>query len=310
MRAFDLEIKDLRYVVAIYEAESFSQAASRLFISQPALSQAVKSLEGRLGVNLFFRTNKIVVATPEGELFVQKARQILKNMEELQISMNTQRQDQPKLLRLGVSQYYGKEFLKNVLEMFKHDVGDYNIEVIEGETRFLESHIASEEIDLGIFPAPVYSDEVLSSVVGTEEILLAVNKRNVEANRLVMANLKRGLLDLKVLEKSHFVLLRKGLKLRGLAEAIAQESGFNIEALVECENLDTLLALVEHNFGPALVPTTILTDEHRDMINFYHVNSSKRFRKMMVVYNRNTKRLIDVPRIAQALAEHQSFSEE
>ena len=72
-----MTITQLRYVIAISQANSMNEAARQLFISQPSLSASLKDLEKEIGIELFRRTNRGVMVTPEGEEFLGYARQVV-----------------------------------------------------------------------------------------------------------------------------------------------------------------------------------------------------------------------------------------
>ena len=71
------ELRQMRYVVAVAEARSFTGAAARMHIAQQALSEQVRAVEDQIGVELFTRTSRGVVVTAPGAVFVQEARRVL-----------------------------------------------------------------------------------------------------------------------------------------------------------------------------------------------------------------------------------------
>ncbi len=77
-----MELRHLRYFVAVGQALNFTKAAMRLHLAQPALSRQVSDLEGELGVDLLKRTSHGVVLTPEGKLFLEAARGILERVDD------------------------------------------------------------------------------------------------------------------------------------------------------------------------------------------------------------------------------------
>ena len=85
-RMIDMNIQQLRYVVAIANSGTFREAASKLFVSQPSLSVAIKDLEGELGFQIFTRTTTGAVLTSHGMTFYEKALEVVKSFDELLLS--------------------------------------------------------------------------------------------------------------------------------------------------------------------------------------------------------------------------------
>lgn len=79
-----MTIQQLKYVIEVAKSRSISKASQNLFISQPSLSNALKELEKELGINIFLRTNKGIVITPEGTEFLRYARQIVEQVDLLE----------------------------------------------------------------------------------------------------------------------------------------------------------------------------------------------------------------------------------
>lgn len=99
-----MTVQQLRYVVAVAEAGSITEAARQLFLSQPSLSSAIKELEGEIGRPLFLRGRTGITLTREGMEFLGYARQVLRQMEVLEDRYVARR---PKKIRFGVSaQHY------------------------------------------------------------------------------------------------------------------------------------------------------------------------------------------------------------
>jgi Bacterial regulatory helix-turn-helix protein, lysR family len=82
MMARDMELRHLRYFVAVCEALNFTKAAAQLCIAQPALSRQVQDLEDEIGVDLLKRSPRGVTITAEGKLFLEEAREVLKHADE------------------------------------------------------------------------------------------------------------------------------------------------------------------------------------------------------------------------------------
>src|SRR5438067_1431237 len=98
-----MELRQLEYVLGIVDHGGFTRAASALHISQPALSQAVRTLEKEIGVDLFVRTGRRVSLTPAGEAFVGPARQALRGVGRRPGASSTKRSRRRRSLRASRS---------------------------------------------------------------------------------------------------------------------------------------------------------------------------------------------------------------
>lgn len=79
-----MNLLHMKYAVEIAEAGSINKAAERLYVGQPNLSRAVKELESSLGVSIFDRSSKGMFLTPDGEVFIRSAKNILKQVDEVE----------------------------------------------------------------------------------------------------------------------------------------------------------------------------------------------------------------------------------
>jgi LysR family hydrogen peroxide-inducible transcriptional activator len=79
-----MNLRDLKYIVAVAETRHFGRAAARCFVSQPTLSGQIKKLEDHLGVTVFERTNRSVEVTPVGQAIIDRARLALEQAEAIE----------------------------------------------------------------------------------------------------------------------------------------------------------------------------------------------------------------------------------
>ncbi|SIN70303.1 LysR family transcriptional regulator, hydrogen peroxide-inducible genes activator [Acetomicrobium flavidum] len=281
-----MDEKVLQYVLAIAKTKSFTQAAEQLYVSQPALSQAIKRLECELEVELFYRDRTKVVLTPAGVIFVEGAREILKQVDNLKRQIKHFRANPQDTISIGVSQFYGKHFLYFLIDGLKQNLPSYRIKIIEGESKFLENLIDQGKLDFGIFPAPIYNKSVHFTPIYIEKILFTFNKRNKDAFSLLPNAFDGKYINLFLYKEFPFILLKEGLKLRVLADKICTSYGFKPKAILESENLDTIYSLVTHNYGVAFLPSTIFQSINieKSEVSFYPLKSKLSKRDIGIAY--------------------------
>ena len=297
-----MDIKDLKYIVKICETKSFSLSAKLLFISQPALSQSIKRIESAIGVKLFYRNKHHIELTEAGKFVNQEARRIIDSMENLERSIYKISSSNKKSITLGISQFYGRHFLKYFLDIFKNEFKSYHLNVLEGESHFLENQILAGNIDFGLFPYPIYSSQLTYETIFVENIILAIHKNNNDVLSLLEYDKKKESVSLNPnFRNTPFVLLKKGLKLRSLALEICKDFGFMPQAVFESENLDTVLSLVENNYGIAFLPNTILINNYAKDVLFFNINSKLTNRKLLLVYNSCCCNFINIDKLINKL---------
>lgn len=299
-----MDMKDLNYIVTIARLNSFSQAADALFVSQPALSQAVKKVEKELSVMLFLRSRNHVELTEAGRRFVDRARRLLDDFAALTEDMSAYRSSPETTVTLGISQFYGRHFLTAVLKRMTELDGSHKLQIIEGESKFLENQISLNKIDMGLFPAPIYSPNLKSHPIAREEILLAINRNNEAAMTRAQRFTDAGQeVELAAFADLPFLLLKPGLKLRTLVNMICQEQHFVPRAIFESENLDTCLSLAEDNYGITLLPDTILYSNTSRKVKFFRIKSDKKYRHLVLVSNNLISHDLHLPKLAEMLYE-------
>ena len=117
-----MNIRDLRYIVALADVGHFRRAAERCFVSQPTLSSQVRKVEEELGVVLFERSNKWVRLTPIGEQVVDKAREALRIVGEIEEVAQDFRDPNVGSLRVGIIPTIGPYLIPLVIEALQEEL--------------------------------------------------------------------------------------------------------------------------------------------------------------------------------------------
>jgi len=146
-----MNLKQLKYFEAVCSYGTVSEAAERLHIAQPSLSNAIKELEDEFGVDLFRRKHKGMELTDEGATLRGLAKGVLHSAEELEVAMK-ELGDRQKLLRLGVPPMIGAVILSDFYADFVLQNGDVLVKIVEGGKSELCRMLADEKIDMAFLP--------------------------------------------------------------------------------------------------------------------------------------------------------------
>ncbi len=223
------------YKIFYYAAETgnFSSAAAKLFISQSAVSQAVKNLEEKLGTTLFLRKSRSVHLTREGEMLfkhIEQAFNFIKTGESKLLEMQNMETGE---IRIGVGDTICKYFLIPCLEKYILQHPRIKIQVFNRTTFQILNSLRSGSIDIGIVTLPVNDDSVLvEELISVEDIFVACNK---------FSELKGRKLSLQELSQYPLLMLEKNSATRRNTENFFKMHNIVISPELELESIDLLV---------------------------------------------------------------------
>jgi DNA-binding transcriptional LysR family regulator len=258
-----MELRHLRYFLAVAEARSFTAAARRLRVAQPALSQQIRALEDELGVTLIERGARTRGVTEAGGDFALHARRILLEAEAAVEEMAAHAGARRGGVRFGSAlQSLTEGVLPPLLVEFHRRHPDVRVAFREAHTTPLLAALAQGHLDLALIHLG-HSDGATGPQVGAggapvaieslyqEPLVVAVGPRH----RLA----RRSAIRLAELAEEEFVAFGPGSTVRELVARAAQQTGFVPRTAVSAMNLGTVRALVSAGLGVAVLPQAALT---------------------------------------------------
>ena len=157
-----MTLTQLRYAITVAKANSMNEAARKLFISQPSLSAAIKELEEETGVELFRRTNRGILVTPEGEEFLGYARQVVEQYELMEAKYVTK--EQPKK-KFSVSMQHYTFAVNAFVEMVKQfGMDEYEFAIYETTTYDVIENVKCFKSEIGILYVNDFNRKVLTKL--------------------------------------------------------------------------------------------------------------------------------------------------
>lgn len=246
-----MELRHLRYFLAVADTLNFGRAAARLHIAQPPLSRQIHDLEAEIGTPLFHRTPRGVVLTEAGSVFAQKAAEILASSEEAVAEARDAGVGRRGRLVIGFVHSVAYSLLPRILPEFKQRHPKVAVSLREVTVMDKESALLSEQIDVGIFRPPPRHPEIVNFPVNEEGFLLALpaghplaKKRRVPAQALADEPL--------IL----FRALRGDVGLGGTIASFLRQHGIPVNAAEEVGTIHAGLGLVLAGAGVCIVPET------------------------------------------------------
>ena len=163
-----MELRHLRYFVAIAEEGSFTRAAERLWIAQPGLSTQIRRLEAELGIQLFHRHTRGVDLTAGGELFLERARTALAAAEDARSTGHDLGAGLVGSVRLGIATEAPWRLVPELLDAFARDRPDVEVTVFESYAGTLLRDLRDGRLDAVLAPSVFGSPELPSLRLGRE----------------------------------------------------------------------------------------------------------------------------------------------
>lgn len=180
----NIELRHLRYFIAVAEELHFGHAAARLNISQPPLSQQIQILEQQIGARLLARTNRSVSLTPAGRQFLADSRQILSQVEEAAARAARLHQGETGELRIGFTS--SAPFIKAVsdtLSSFRQHYPDVHIQTREINTREQIAPLNDGGLELGLMRNTLLPETLAWEVILREPLLAMIHRDHPLAAR-------------------------------------------------------------------------------------------------------------------------------
>ena len=243
-----MELRQLRYIVALAEERSFTRAANKVLVAQPALSQQIAKLETELGVPLVDRTTRRVGMTEAGERLVEHARRVLRQVEVAQEELADLAGLRRGRLLIGASQTVAGFDLLGLLATFHRRYPGVDLAVREDLSVSLAAQLRADELDLAFITIPSGpATEGLDRRLVSSEDLVAVLPPDHELGR-------RRMLRMSDLESQTVVAFRHGATIRRRMDEAAARAGFELRVAFETNEVVRMRALAAAGLAIAVLP--------------------------------------------------------
>jgi LysR family transcriptional activator of glutamate synthase operon len=243
-----MELRQLRYLVALAEEGNFTRAAANEHIAQPALSQQIRRLEDELGLALVERTTRRVALTEAGEMLVVRCRRILTELDAAESELQALRGVHTGHVCIGAMHTMGPVDLSLALALFRERHPNVSFTVREQSSEEMAEMLRVDEIDLAFLSV---TERVESRGLGlhqlvSEELVVLLPP----AHRLA----RRTQLRMSELAGEPFISFRAGARLRELLVAAGHQAGFEPQVTLESNESQRVRRLVSRGLGVAILP--------------------------------------------------------
>jgi len=241
-----MNLRDLRYLVALAEALHFGKAAEACHVSQPTLSTQIKKLEDELGVALVERAPRHVMLTPAGRDITTRARRVLAEVDQMRETARRTSDPEAGTVRLGLFPTLGPYLLPHVVPRIRARFPRLELLLVEEKTEAVLHMLRDGKLDAAVLAMPLHEDWLETEFLFEEPFLLAVPEGHALAGQrnLTLANLN----------DQHLLLLEEGHCLRDQALEVCHLAGAGEREGFRATSLETLRQMVAAGVGVTLLP--------------------------------------------------------
>ncbi|MEB5337536.1 LysR substrate-binding domain-containing protein [Pseudomonas aeruginosa] len=248
-----MELRHLRYFIAVAEELHFGRAAERLGISQPPLSQQIQALEEEIGARLFERTNRRVELTDAGRLFLDESRQVLAQVDKAVLLARRAHLGELGELKIGfTSSAPFTSTIPSSIHAFRKAYPDVHLDLQEMSSRQVLKALLEESLQVGVI-RPLALPDAVHWVELFREPLVAV----LRADHPLAAGSEDGL-AIAALAEEPFVFFPRsyGAGLYDQVIALTRQAGFSPRIAQEASEAMTIIGLVSAGLGVSILPAS------------------------------------------------------
>lgn len=274
-----MELRDLRYFVAVADAQSFTKAANILGISQPAISYHIHKLEKDVGTDLFHRLGRKIRLTSAGVILVTHARQAIQSADQGMLEIANASRLVGGELRVGaIASQNG--FTAKVVADFVRQYPAVRVQFKECYGPTVRERILEGSIDFGLADRTTRESPAIRAIdLFDEPLVLAFRKGHPIARRKISRPSDIG--------DTPFALFGYGSPTRGLIDQYFSSDNFVPNACLDVDSIDALLEMVAHGEFCALVPKHIA--ELKPGVDYSSLPGQAPYRTISIVFDRRAK---------------------
>lgn len=230
----------------ISRSGSFTQAANKFYITQPAISRIVKSLEAELETELFHRSKKHLQLTEAGKVLFRHGEIIERQYESFQLELDNLKVLKKGHITIGLPSIINSSFFSELIASFHKEYPEITFQLMEDGSKLIEEKVLDSQVDFGVVVLPTLNSGLECYPFVKEGLRLVVPSGHHLSGRK-----KVSLAELK---DESFIMFNQDFALRDKIFAACREAGYEPAVISETSQLDFIGEMVASNVGITLLP--------------------------------------------------------
>ncbi|MYM33144.1 LysR family transcriptional regulator [Duganella sp. FT94W] len=277
-----MELRQLRYFVAIADHGSLSRAALMLHIAQPALTQQLRQLEQELGVQLLHRTAQGVLSTDAGKVFYEHAQAILKQVADARSAVAQSAERPSGSVTLGLPQSISGALALPLLKASRAQYPEITLQLTEELTGNLSDQLKSGRVNLAVLFDDGQLSQFATSPLAEEELHFICHADAAQATAAPA--------EITLEQALQAALILPGLQhgVRPRIESVARTAGLNVGSVIEINSIAILKSALLADMGATILPSAPVLDElRRGALRARRIHSPAISRTVVLCSSRN-----------------------
>lgn len=280
-----MNIRQLEYFISVAEHLSFTKAAEEFYISQTAVTQQIKALEDQLQVTLLTRSKRHVELTPAGKIFLDEARNIIRNINDAISKTQQFANGFFGTLNIGIMIGYEKNNLPQYLKRFSYTYPNVSLDIRMDVMTELLNSVKYNLMDIAFVINPECQPlKEFEYKTIKKYSLVALLSSDHQFHH-------RSSIDLIELQHEKFIFIKETGDEYGQKSMIQnryREAGFVPNVVQRCNDLNTILLMVASNMGVAIVPSFCVTDTMtQNNVSIIPINDDKERIEVVAIWDKN-----------------------
>lgn len=246
-----MDLRQLRYFLAISEAGSITRASSHIGVAQPALSLHIKTMEEELGTPLLIRSKAGVTPTEAGRLLIQRARAILDDVARTEDDIRTLDADPMGEVRIGLPGTISNIIAMPLIKAARARYPRIRLNIAEAMSGFISGWLEEGIVDLAVLYEPSRSEGIASTLLLEEELVVLWPQETDHLEKMSLTDIR----DVPV------ILPSGAHGLRNLVDRACSALGFAPKVAMEIDSYTNIKRLVSEGFGASILPAHAVLPE-------------------------------------------------
>lgn len=266
-------LKNMEYIYAVYQKKSFSKAAEALYISQPALSTAIRKIEAEIQLPLFDRSSAPIELTEAGKYYIDSIEKVMAIERDMSRRFSEMLRERQTIINLGSASYFCAHILPPLINAFRVEHPDVAVNLLEANSSEFAGLFQSDVLDICLSVDQLQAEnrrQALNSVVWRQEKIIAAvpagfpMSNELKQRRLTFDQVRAGenaggeAIDLSLLRDMPFLLLKPGNDLCDRALQMCKNAGFQPNVSMYLDQLLTSYYVACSGKGAAFIRAELI----------------------------------------------------